>query len=128
MQLGYAYAGTEYSGQCYCDNTVNPAAVQKPDSDCNMACTGDNTQPCGGPDRINLFWNGTMTAAPTPVAANTSSGADGWSAVGCYTDDTGKRGLPVKVNTAGGASKMTTQTCVDACYAASILVLAASII
>ena len=56
-QLGYNYAGTEYSGQCYCDNYVNSVATQEPDSDCNMACTGKADQPCGGPDRINLFWN-----------------------------------------------------------------------
>jgi hypothetical protein len=80
-QLGYNYAGTEYSGQCknflgivsretlanyaqqslgYCDNYVNSIATQEPDSDCNMACTGKPDQPCGGPDRINLFWNGVV--------------------------------------------------------------------
>ena len=44
--------------QCYCDNYVNSIATQEPDSDCNMACTGKPDQPCGGPNRINLFWNG----------------------------------------------------------------------
>lgn len=84
-----------------------------------MACTGDNTQPCGGPDRINLFTTGNGgTPAPPPPAASTAPTSGAWTAVGCYTDSVGARGLPNKVNTAGGANAMTIQTCTDACFAA----------
>ncbi|QIW96711.1 hypothetical protein AMS68_002229 [Peltaster fructicola] len=115
QQLGYAYAGTEYSGQCYCDNKINSLASKKPDSDCNMACTGDSTQPCGGPDRLNLFWNGTVTNAPPKIVPIVSPGSGDFSSVGCYTDDVNARALAKKLDTAGGASRTTAATCIDAC-------------
>ncbi|OCK86428.1 WSC-domain-containing protein [Lepidopterella palustris CBS 459.81] len=115
-QLGYNYAGVEYSGQCYCDNWVNPIATQEPDTDCNMPCTGVPSQPCGGPDRMNLFWNG-VTAPPPPVTI-TNPGVEGFVSEGCYTDSVAARTLANRVATSGGGSVMTIDLCVSACKAA----------
>lgn len=87
-------------------------------SDCSMACTGDKTQPCGGPDRMNLFWNGKTAAQAPPQTTTTNPGVDNWVSEGCYTDSVGTRTLPNKVDTPGGGSAMTVQLCVDACHTA----------
>ncbi|OQN97693.1 hypothetical protein B0A48_16013 [Cryoendolithus antarcticus] len=113
--LGYAYAGTEYGGECWCDNYVNTDSVQKPDSDCNMACTKTATQPCGGADRINLFWNGTFIGNPPVKTTTVNPGVDGWVSQGCWTDSTAARTLTHPVGTTGGGSEMTIPLCLSAC-------------
>jgi hypothetical protein len=40
---GFAYAGIEYSGECFCDAQIN-GGKSVPMTDCNMKCSGDNTQ------------------------------------------------------------------------------------
>lgn len=52
---GYPFAGTEYSGECWCGNVLGNQTYSVPDSDCNMPCKGDNTQTCGGPSRLSLY-------------------------------------------------------------------------
>jgi len=40
----FAYAGVEYSIECYCGNTLAPVAAQAAATECSMACSGDTTQ------------------------------------------------------------------------------------
>jgi len=40
---GFAYAGIEYSGECFCDAQIN-GGKSAPMAECNMKCSGDNTQ------------------------------------------------------------------------------------
>jgi hypothetical protein len=101
---------------CSTRNSVNPIATNESASDCNMPCNGNANQPCGGANRINLFWNG--QTAPPPPAVSTNPGVDGWVSEGCYTDSVGARTLGHKVDTTGGGSVMTVQLCVDACNSA----------
>lgn len=42
---GFAYAGTQYSKWCFCGNSYADNGEAK---NCNMACSGDNSQTCGG--------------------------------------------------------------------------------
>ncbi|KAH8701492.1 copper radical oxidase [Phaeosphaeriaceae sp. PMI808] len=107
---GYILAGTEYSGECYCDNQIrnNGGPASDGEAKCNMLCNGNQTEACGGPDRLSLFrfYVGDEPTSPTtssiPVA--TSSGAATSSAVpvptglpkgfeykGCYVDGAGTR-------------------------------------
>ncbi|KAM3075161.1 hypothetical protein ACMFMF_005840 [Clarireedia jacksonii] len=72
------YAGTEYSSECYCGNTLTIGAGPAPASDCEMPCVGNSSEPCGGPNRLNLFWNG----KPPP---QTNPGTGLWKFAGCYT-------------------------------------------
>lgn len=111
QQLGYLYAGTEYGGECYCSNSVNSIAKSEPDTDCNMACPADPSQPCGGPDRINLFWNGT-TSSVTPTAPDKSL-PSGWNPAGCFTDAVGSRALSNWI--VGPGTGMTVEFCVRGC-------------
>ncbi|GAB7334631.1 hypothetical protein MBLNU13_g06594t1 [Cladosporium sp. NU13] len=73
-QLGYRLAGTEYAGECYCGDRLNGLAEQISAEHCNMACTGDASQVCGGPDAVSLYWDG--TGAPLqPSDDGTSTGS-----------------------------------------------------
>jgi hypothetical protein len=42
---GYAYAGTQYSYQCFCGNSYGRSGTA---SNCNMPCKGNKSQTCGG--------------------------------------------------------------------------------
>lgn len=50
---GYSVAGTEYGGQCFCDNKL-PATVLD-SSKCSMACEGDATETCGGSLSLTVY-------------------------------------------------------------------------
>lgn len=51
---GFAFAGTEYGGECFCGNSIDGGA-KAPDSECNMPCEGDAKQMCGAARRLSLF-------------------------------------------------------------------------
>lgn len=55
---GFSYAGVEYGQECYCGNEILNGASSAPASDCNMPCSGNRTETCGGSARINLYYNG----------------------------------------------------------------------
>ena len=95
-------------------STPSPRRSQIPTATC--PAPGVPTQPCGGANRINLFWNG-VTAAPPPVTS-TNPGSDGWVSEGCYTDSVAARTLANRVDTTGGGSVMTIELCTSACTAA----------
>lgn len=64
---GYSLAGTEYSAECWCGNSIGGSGAPASTADCNMPCTGDNTQSCGGPNRLNLYnYTGTPPTTPPP--------------------------------------------------------------
>lgn len=50
---GYAYAGLQWHGQCWCGNTLGDEL--RPNSECNTACNGDSTQTCGGGWRNSIY-------------------------------------------------------------------------
>ncbi|KAG8752026.1 hypothetical protein FRC14_007434 [Serendipita sp. 396] len=52
---GYSWAGVEYGRECYCDNLSIPPTQSEDMNDCNMPCTGDATQYCGGPNRMLVY-------------------------------------------------------------------------
>jgi hypothetical protein len=51
---GFALAGTEYGGQCYCgDELVGSKSLD--DATCNMPCEGDAAQTCGGGWALSVY-------------------------------------------------------------------------
>jgi hypothetical protein len=110
------YTGVEYSVECFCGNTLAPAATQVAATQCNMPCAGDATQPCGGPSRLNLFHT---TAVAGPQAY---PGVNGFVHLGCYAEGTTGRALTYGVSgaTVPGA-EMTVDRCTAACLAANYL-------
>jgi WSC domain len=92
------------SGQCYCGNILPNDSYNASSTDCNMACTGDDNEVCGGSDRLTLFWNGKNETTATSFSSTTSSSTlstssspssvappVGWTFLGCYTDNTDNR-------------------------------------
>jgi len=52
---GYTFAGVEFGEQCFCGNVPPLPPMLKPSSECNMPCSGDSSQICGGFARINIY-------------------------------------------------------------------------
>ncbi len=90
----YAYAGTQYGSQCFCGNSYGG---QGSSNDCNMPCSGDGSETCGGSWANDVYATGangsqaSVTATPTSVAQGgaetvTVSNSDGGHAdwVGLY--------------------------------------------
>lgn len=114
--LNYAYAGMEYSGECYCDNSIASTGSPAAYSDCNMGCNGNNTEACGGPDRITIFYNN-ATAAP-PQVFTTSSTSTGWASIGCFSDaGPDARTLTYAQGVPAGPDGMTVESCTSSCQA-----------
>ncbi|POR34088.1 WSC domain-containing protein 2 [Tolypocladium paradoxum] len=51
---GFALAGTEFGGQCYCGNEL-VGSEHLDDSKCNMACEGDASGICGGGLTLSVY-------------------------------------------------------------------------
>jgi hypothetical protein len=107
---GYPYAGTEYAGQCFCGTSIMSPGANTTDSDCNMACTGDATQPCGAGNRLSVYKTSQALTGPS-----TNPGPPGWTSLGCYIDNQGGRTLANGVQTTGGGNVMTIALCTKAC-------------
>jgi hypothetical protein len=60
---GYKLAGTQYSYQCWCGDSLN-GAQPIPDNECNMQCLGNAAEMCGGSYRNSVYTTG-LTASPT---------------------------------------------------------------
>ncbi|XP_061186993.1 uncharacterized protein LOC133195144 [Saccostrea echinata] len=52
----YQFYGVEYGGECFCGNFFT-SFIRKPEGECNMTCHWDNSQICGGGNRINIYSN-----------------------------------------------------------------------
>jgi hypothetical protein len=103
---GYSVAGTEYSAECYCGLTL-PSGTGDADN-CDMPCTGDATEACGGPNRLTVYYDSNA------VAPTTNPGVGGWTSGGCVADSETQRTLS-DFQTAG--ADMTVANCVAACQA-----------
>ncbi|EXJ54754.1 murein transglycosylase [Cladophialophora yegresii CBS 114405] len=54
---GFSVAGTEYSKECYCGNSIPESGKPIPGvvGDCTMKCSGDDSGFCGGAGTISLY-------------------------------------------------------------------------
>ena len=113
-----------------CDNFIENGGTNATLTDCDMACTGDAAEACGGPNRLNLFFSG-GSPPPQPIVVP-SVGL--WESLGCYTcvffflrlemlleilckkirDDVNNRTLSTGIGVDGD---MTVPACVAACQA-----------
>ncbi|KAF4423475.1 WSC domain-containing protein [Colletotrichum fructicola] len=111
---GFPYVGVEYASECYCDYSLGPLATKQPESDCNFACTGDSTEPCGAGDRLNVF----TTTAAAAAGPGVNPGPAGWASLGCYNDNIPGRILAYRTGVAAGDSLMSVLQCTTACKTA----------
>lgn len=83
---GYTTAGVEYSTECYCGFEVKSGSTKGSDSNCQNACGGAASEPCGGASYLSVYSNGKPGGtAKTPL--------NGYSYLGCYTDSVSNRAL-----------------------------------
>jgi hypothetical protein len=51
----FIYFGVTRGNTCYCGNTLNPRSNNPNDNACNIPCTGNTRQLCGGQAHIQLY-------------------------------------------------------------------------
>ncbi|KAH7166532.1 glyoxal oxidase N-terminus-domain-containing protein [Dactylonectria macrodidyma] len=128
---GFTYAGLEYGVECWCGNKVPTTLVD--DSDCSMACSGDDEQPCGAGNRLSIS-SSVASSSGTPTASVDSSTTasatddvssttsvptvtglpDGWEYKGCYIDPPGRAMEPAP---GSPSSSNTPESCIAKCIA-----------
>lgn len=111
---GFRYAGTEYSVECFCGNSLAAGATEVADAICNMPCSGNSTQPCGAGSRLSLFYT-TEDNGP-----KVNPGVNGFVHMGCYSEGTTGRTLTYAVGTIPGA-QLTVDKCTAACLTAGYI-------
>ncbi|KAL8776823.1 MAG: hypothetical protein Q9194_002912, partial [Teloschistes cf. exilis] len=124
---GYQYFGVEFSNECYCGDKINAGSVAQTSTDaetngCSMLCGGNQTEYCGGPNRLEMYQLNASLPVPsgTPITPTTPGGPTNvpsigaYSYLGCYTEGTNGRALTGKQNPVGGAT-LTNELCAAAC-------------
>ena len=121
-----------------CGNTFSNGGAPTPAGDCSMVCSGNSSEICGGPNRLNVYnYTGTGQSPTNPPPPPASNGP--WVSLGCYryshpffslpvnyqhfpfcaiSDKVGARTLSVPTNPIGGASNNSVESCTAACFAA----------
>jgi len=80
---GYNLAGTEYAAECWCGYTIQAGGAPAPATECNMLCSGDNSEYCGGPNRLNVYKDTASTSTP-PAPPEVVAKVGPWVSQGCY--------------------------------------------
>ncbi|GKT55210.1 wsc domain-containing protein [Colletotrichum tofieldiae] len=111
---GFSYAGTEWYNECYCGNALAKGGVLANEADCTTPCSGNATQPCGGPNRLSLYKTSLI------VGPSVNPGVGDWSSIGCYAEGTTGRTLTYGVGSIPGA-EMTVAKCTAACASANFI-------
>ncbi|KAK1983745.1 WSC domain-containing protein [Colletotrichum cereale] len=102
----YRYAGLTYFGVCYCSQTVNSAILAE--SSCNMPCTANSSETCGGDGAFSIWQDNTFPPS-TGVTVND------FESLGCYTDDTGHGRTIAERQDQVVFDTMTPSSCLKAC-------------
>ncbi|KAL6695762.1 WSC domain-containing protein [Trichoderma pleuroticola] len=131
---GYTYAGLEYGGECWCDNSFGKGSIPAPVEDCSMTCNGNSTEFCGGPNRLNVYQLkklATTTSVPAttvpPTTASESSSTTsvatptgpaikkyvkGYTYQGCWEEPPNDRAI---IEQMYADDSMTLESCADFC-------------
>lgn len=108
---GYEFAGVEYATECFCGHQIRSKSVKKEEKECNMACAGDATASCGGPNRLNIYSNAApaVVTNPGPVGSN-------WKYLSCYEDSVYSRTLKHQLSVPANSVEACTSACKGAGY------------
>ncbi|RMZ01282.1 hypothetical protein D0864_03495 [Hortaea werneckii] len=69
----FQFFGVEYAQECYCGSELRNNAIQQDPASCYATCAGDETQNCGGYNRISVYRNRNFTAVVSSSLSGTSS-------------------------------------------------------
>ncbi|KKA28638.1 hypothetical protein TD95_001872 [Thielaviopsis punctulata] len=111
QDLDMPYAGTEYYTECYCGSRLATGSELAADSSCSTPCSGNSTQACGGPNRLTMWNNPTMSTPQQPLNVTVAASGITWYSLGCKTEATGMRAL------SAAAFSTTTSMTLEACAA-----------
>ncbi|KAF8908562.1 copper radical oxidase with WSC domains [Gymnopilus junonius] len=111
----FTIAGTEFSDECYCGNTlIDGAELASDPTSCNMGCAGNATQACGGPNRLSVYAaSKTIVALPVPTIQKTGLPGN-WNYAGCLREVTAGRMFPNQIIWPGNNSAI---ACMNQCAA-----------
>ncbi|PVF97904.1 WSC-domain-containing protein [Serendipita vermifera] len=109
LENAFKYAGVEYGVECYCANEIGGTG-QTANAGCNMPCSGDATQTCGGGNRINIY---TYAGNDLPSGSTIKEAVGAWEYQDCYSDSIDIRTLSPRVWVDGS---MTVEKCVNKCF------------
>ena len=101
----YRFFGLEYGRECYCGNTRNPESILVADSECTMACGGDESEICGALNRLSVYNNTAWIPTVNPEIP-------GYKYLGCHNDSTGDRALSGEFEF---SEEMTVERCASFC-------------
>ncbi|KAG8775799.1 hypothetical protein FRC16_004729, partial [Serendipita sp. 398] len=116
---GFSLAGVEYGRECFCGNTIFGNNRPSSAGICNMTCSGDAGQTCGGPDAINIYIKDNFSYTTGP--AITLGSYNGFSNPRCWHDSASSRIFTGHPSTTIQADQMTVQKCIDGCAAAGFI-------
>ncbi len=132
LSAGYSLAGSEYGQECCklilinspsvytmmtdydpldCDNSIQNGGSLPAEGNtgCNMACSGNSAETCGGSNRLDLS------------SYKTISGTREWRLGGCWVDSGTARTLAYNQVVPGGSSTLTVQVCQGLCHDAGFI-------
>lgn len=101
---GFAYAALGWIGSCYCGQTINRPAVDS--GLCNLKCSGNNAETCGGTSSVLVYKDTTFPDITTQTT-------DAYTSLGCYADDGTKPVFFRQDNLPSG--NLTTKACLQSC-------------
>ncbi|KAI9053533.1 hypothetical protein LZ554_002488 [Drepanopeziza brunnea f. sp. 'monogermtubi'] len=52
---GWAFAGLQYTKECYCAPLISSVATKRDDSACDLACAGNTSEFCGGALKLSVY-------------------------------------------------------------------------
>lgn len=74
---GFTYMATEYSTECYCGNSLLSGSVTATDGRCNMVCSANSQEICGGPNGLSLYrLSANFSSAVTSASSATNATAN----------------------------------------------------
>ncbi|CAM9489433.1 unnamed protein product [Ectocarpus fasciculatus] len=110
---GSTYFATQFGYECWCSSSGDSPDAQGESSGCNISCSGDSSETCGGSYAMSVYEYSDDDDTPTPVTP-TPSGDGDYESVGCFKDDSSDRVLSGDSVTSSN-SFMTPEYCADFC-------------
>ncbi|KAI7541180.1 hypothetical protein KC331_g8728, partial [Hortaea werneckii] len=97
----FQYFGVEYAQECYCGSQLLNNAIQQDPSSCSAPCAGDETQNCGGYNRISVYQNRNFTAVVSSSFIGTSPTQAATSAIVPSSSSFGASGVTAEPTMSG---------------------------
>ena len=107
VSQGFSIAGTEYTTQCFCGNSILAGREPVPGlyGDCTMPCSGDSKETCGGGGQISLYQKCGSTCQNVVYTINNSTSGSGATA----SSGTGSSSVALMASTAAPSSPVSSE-------------------